>query len=125
MAFKCEYCDKEFNTNAGLYMHKQNVHNPLKVVMVNKHHHDVNDGPSGDNNYSRKRHIIDDEVAGPSNREEEIVFKKRFKSDDDNTVLDRPSDDSDMSLDLPDAPSTDLIPKFNIPKDKMKTRQKF
>ena len=125
MALKCEHCDKEFNTNAGLYMHKHSVHNPPKVVIVNKHRHDVNDGPSGDNNYSRKRPIIDDEVAGPSDIEEEVDFKKRFKSDDDNAPIDIPSDDSDMSLNLPDVPSTDLIPKFNIPKDKMKNKIKI
>ena len=128
MAFKCDYCDKEFNTNAGLYMHKQKVHYPPKVVIVKKHRHGVNDGPSGDNNYPRKRHIIDDETAGPSNKyEEDIDFKKRFKSDDDNTeVIDTPSDDSKMSLDLPDVPITDLTPpKFNIPKDKMKNKIKI
>ena len=124
MAFECEYCDKEFNTNAGLYMHKQSIHNPPKVVIVN--HRDANAGFSGDHVYSRKRHIIDDEVPGPSNIEEEIDFKKKFKSDDDNTeVIDIPSDDDDMSLDLPDVPTTDLIPKFNIPKDKMKNKIKI
>ena len=127
MAFGCKYCDKEFNTNAGLYMHQQKVHHPPKVVIVNKHH-DVNDGSSGDDNfpsYPRKRHFIDDdEVAGPS-KEEEIDFKKKFKSDDDNTVIDIHSDDSDMSLNLPDVPSTDLTPKLNIPKDKMKKRIKI
>jgi len=36
---KCEICGKSFNTNAGLYTHKQKMHDNPSVVLVNHNRH--------------------------------------------------------------------------------------
>ena len=39
MDLQCNICGKHFNTNAGLYTHKQKMHNKPSVILVNHDKH--------------------------------------------------------------------------------------
>lgn len=41
MQYTCEYCQKTFNNNAGLYDHKEREHKTPSIVLVNHNFHDV------------------------------------------------------------------------------------
>lgn len=92
MDLKCEHCDKEFNTNTGLYNHKKMVHKTPRVVLVS---HDHNDKPST----NRKRKLITDDHDVKNS-------KKRKNSDqhDENLeIIDEYNDSDDSDVRLPKA----------------------
>ena len=102
MAYECEHCGKVFNTNAGLYTHKEKYHKAPTVVLVNHDEHKPStsveypvtprsthtDTPSSDDDLeisfdepqpSRKRKVIDvdDSDVGDGDNDDVWRIKKR------------------------------------------------
>ena len=119
---ECDTCGKAFNTNAGLYTHKQRSHNNPSVVLV-KHNRRRGDHwkPSEREPSKRKRE------PEPESEFDKFVYppKKRRDGEDDTglEVIDEYNDDSvpelddDMEIidDLPPDVSSDDDDEDNFP----------
>lgn len=65
MDLKCEHCGKEFNTNTGLYNHKEKVHKTPRVVLVS-HNHQNNIPTNGKRSFPNE-----DDTRNPKKRKNE------------------------------------------------------
>ena len=96
---ECDTCGKVFNTNAGLYTHKQMMHNNPSVVLVNhnRHRNDHWRPPERKRKPSKRKH------RGPESEFDKFVYppKKRRDDEDDGglEVIDEVHDDTDPELD--------------------------
>ena len=97
MNLECETCGKVFNTNAGLYTHKQKMHNNPSVVLVDHNEH------RGDHwRPSERKREPSKRKPEPESEFDKFVYppKKRRDGEDDNglEVIDEYNDDSDTEL---------------------------
>ena len=139
MDLECETCGKVFNTNAGLYAHRQKMHNTPSVVLVDHNRH------GGDHwkPTERRRKPSDDDIdprpgkpkfrhpsipkRKPSKRKHEAESdfdkflyppKKHRGGEDDSglTIIDEYNDDHDAELD-PDMEIIDESEPEDSPQD--------
>ena len=107
MEYECEHCDKVFNTNAGLYTHKEKYHKAPTVVLVNHNEHEPS--TSFDRTASpRNTHkpISDDDNSEISFGHPQPYRKRKVIVDDDD-------DDDDFQIKKRKynvTPENDLIP---------------
>ena len=94
MNLECETCGKVFNTNAGLYTHKQKAHNNPSVVLVNHNlHHDNHWRPSKRKRESTPESEFSDKYVHPP---------KKYRGDEGDRglkIIDEYNDDGDSELD--------------------------
>ena len=94
MNLECETCGKVFNTNAGLYTHKQKAHNDPSVVLVNHNlHRDNHWRPPKRKRESTPESDFSDKYVHPP---------KKHRGDEDDRglkIIDEYNDDGDSELD--------------------------
>ena len=129
MDLQCDICGKSFNTNAGLYNHKQMMHAKPSVILVNhdRYHHDDHWKPSkrkrkpkpsfSDRYPPKKRRYeeLDDELDDGLKiidefKDEEYKDDGLYESDEDMESIDGPpkdhtsTDDDEANLPSPSNP---------------------
>ena len=105
MNLECETCGKVFNTNAGLYTHKQKMHNNPSVVLVKHNRH-------GDDHWrppKRKRE--------PESEFDKFLYPpKKIRDDEGDSglkIIEEYNDDDDAELD----DDMEVIDEYNPPQD--------
>ena len=111
MVLKCEYCGKEFDTNARLYMHKQALHKTPSVLLVKHNDDHTHPIPSVlkrkreelDDNGSHKikrKHLIDDQLDDGLRVIDEVDDDDDDQLDSGLKIIDEVADDDELDSDL-------------------------
>ena len=108
MEFTCEHCNKVFNTNAGLYTHKETYHKAPAVVLVNHNQH--NPSTSFDRPTSPTNIPLNDDTSSEMSFENMQPNRKRkvvIDVDDDETEpIKKPKyDTAPKNIAIPSVPS--------------------
>ena len=131
---ECEICGKSFNTNHGLYTHKQKIHNNAPSVVLVKHNKDHGDHwkpskrkrvPSIDDLEHRpkkQKHkhrdddsdkIVSDEYSDDED-DDDAELDDMEKSDESDHPLDVSTDEDDDNLPSPSSPVQPPIPSSKL-----------
>ena len=135
MDLKCDHCEKEFNTNAGLYTHKQRFHKTPSVVLVKHNHSATSKRKRADdtsNDYSgyrmkklKNKHHTDDEGdegleivdeyndSDDAEHDADMEIIDEYDNEEDGSANILSDEDSEVNLPLPPATLNPSRAKLN------------